>query len=144
MCKHAIVIYCLLSQLTSLHALMPVHSPCFQQRACTKSLLRKGQQPELGISFWNNPQEKNTLLLVTALHSKSSAFPSFLMTFPDHLTLFDYFCNVFFFSFPFYKFCLGHSTNVTLAGSSSLLKRTTFCTFTLKNPIKQNYLVKGS
>lgn len=69
--------------------------------------MRKGQQPELGISFWNNPQEKNTLLLVTALHSKSSAFPSFLMTFPDHLMLFDYFCNVFFFFLPFLQVLFG-------------------------------------
>jgi len=51
-------------------------------------------------------KRKTLLLLVTALHSKSSAFLSFLMTFLDHSMLFDYFCNLFFF-LPFLQVLFG-------------------------------------
>lgn len=97
-----LLFYCLLSQpslipkfLTCSHAsslaLFPIESLqkiTFEERTAT----RTGH-----FHFETIHRRKNTLLLVTALHWKSNACPSFLMTFLDHLMLFDYFSNVFFF-----------------------------------------------
>lgn len=123
MCKHAIVIYCLLSQpslipnfFTCSHAsslaLFPIeslHKVTFEERTATRT----------GHFILKQSTREKHLTSGYCPSLKKQCFPQFLDDFSGPFNVVRLLLQCLFFSFSFYKFCLGHFTNVTLAGSSS-------------------------
>lgn len=146
MCKHAIVIYCLLSQpslipnfFTCSHAsslaLFPIeslHKVTFEERTATRT----------GHFILKQSTREKHLTSGYCPSLKKQCFPQFLDDFSGPFNVVRLLLQCLFFPSLFTSFVW--VTSRMLRQQGTLLKRTTFCTFTLKNPIKQNYHVKGS